>query len=377
MVRSFRKSLAAAAATFALGCSAQPDAAPPATMAGSIHTAATREVAQTIAVAGTVRAATVSPLASRVMGDVVAVHVSEGDRVRAGQILLEIDEREASSNLARAVSGREEADRGLDAAEAALDAAEAQARVASATFQRFAALRERGSASAQEFDEMKARNEAAQAHVEAARQTRDRMTAAARGAAAGADQARTLAGYAQIRAPIDGIISARFVDPGAQAAPGMPLLVVEGGGGFRVEANVDETVDAKPGDRASVEIAGRRIPTRVSQRVSAVDPGTRTSLLKLELPGIIDAGSGSYARVLLRTGTRRALMIPADAVMQRGQLSTVFVISAEGKAQLRLVTLGERADGDVEILSGLAAGERFVTGNLSALREGVIVTGAS
>ena len=377
MYRFFSKSLAAAAAAFALACSAQPEAAPPATMRGSLHTAATREIARTIAVAGTVRAATVSPLASRVPGDVVAVHVSEGDRVRAGQLLVEIDEREASSNLTRAVSGRDEAERGLDAAEAALDAAEAQARVAAATFQRFAALRERGSASSQEFDEMKARHEAAQAQVEAARQTRNRMIAASRGAAAGAEQARTFAGYSKIRAPIDGIITARFVDPGAQASPGMPLLVVEGGRGFRVEANVDETVDAKPGDPAFIEIAGRRIPARVTQRVSAVDPGTRTSLLKLELPGIIDAGSGSYVRVLLRTGTRQALMIPADAIMQRGQLSTVFVISADGKAQLRLVTLGERADADVEILSGLAAGERFVTGNLSALREGVIVTGAS
>ena len=360
MFRLSIKGALIAGVLFTAACADQPEVKTPAKVAGRVEAVTLRTIPETTAVAGTVRAGTIAPLAARVMGDVVAVHVQEGDRVRAGQLLVEIDGREIAAQLDRARAGTDEARNALAGAEAALDAAEAQASLAEATFKRYDALRQRGSASAQEFDEVKSRRDAAAAQVERARRGRDQIRASIRGASAATQQAETFAAYTKIRAPIDGIVTARHVDPGAQAAPGMPLLVVESAGGLRVETTVDETTPVRAGDAAFVEIAGKRIAATITKVVPSVDPGTRSSLVKLALSDSRGVRSGSYARVLLPSGTRSALTIPVSAVAKRGQLSTVFVVGEDGAPRLRLVTLGEPAGEVVEILSGLAAGEKVV-----------------
>jgi multidrug efflux pump subunit AcrA (membrane-fusion protein) len=341
-------------------CAEEPEKKAAAPFTGRVETVALQNIAETTALAGTVRAGTIAPLSARVMGDVVAVHVQEGDRVRAGQLLIEIDGREIGAQLDRARAGTDEARNALAGAEAAVDAAEAQARLAEATFKRYEALRLRGSASAQEFDEMRSRREAAAAQAERARRSRDQVRASMRGASAATIQAETFAAYTKIRAPIDGIVTARHVDPGAQAAPGMPLLVVESTDSVRVETTVDEATPVRAGDAAFVDIGSRRIPAKVTQVVASIDPGTRTSLVKLALSDRAGVRSGSYARVLLATGTRSALTVPAAAIVKRGQLSTVFVVGDDGAPRLRLITLGERSAETVEVLSGLTAGEKVV-----------------
>lgn len=292
----------------------------------------------TRAIAGTVRSANVSPLAARVIGNVVRVHVAEGDRVRKGQVLIEIDPREARAQTGAASSG--------------IAAAEAHANLAETTFRRYAALRERNSVSQQELDDVRARRDAAQAELSRAR--------------AMAAQAATFLDYSIIRAPMDGVVTARFVDPGAQAAPGMPLLTIEDATTFRVEATVPEELSVRPGDRVIVEAASpiEATVTRVQPNVDAI---TRASLVQI---GIREAlRPGSYVRVRFRTGERAALTVPPSAIVRRGQLTSVFVVDPEGVARMRLITVGD----DGEILSGVDAGERIVT-DASRVRDGVRVS---
>ena len=308
------------------------------------------------AVAGTVRSQTASTLAANVVGTVVRVAVAEGDRVRAGDVLVEIDAREPRAQAERARAGRDELER-------AIEAATASAQLAETTYRRFTALRERGSASQQEYDEARARHTAAQAEVA-------RLDAGRAGAQAAVTQATAVLGYSSVRAPSDGIITARFVDPGAQAAPGVPLVSVEEERATRVDATVPEGIAVAANTRAVVEAGEQRVEARVVRVQPSVDSTARSALVKLELARPLRAGT--YVKVAFPAGERSAIVVPAEALVRRGQLTSVFVVGRDAVARMRLVTAGAASGADVEVLSGLDAGESVVA-TPARVRDGVIV----
>jgi len=363
-----------AVAFFAAACAHPAVDAPRETIAARTEVVRASEIPETRAVAGTVRAATVSPLAAKVMGNVVRVLVREGDRVRAGQLLVEIDDRFAQAQSARSRAGGEAIKHAIDSASAAVSAADANAALAKTNFARFSALRERGSVSAAEFDDAKAKNDVAAAELERARRTREQLVSQKREATAATAQAGVSVDDSRIRAPIDGIVTARFVDPGAQAAPGMPLLTIEDDRRYRVEATVPEDVIVRPGDPVRIDCGETKIDAHVTQVVAAVDPASRSALVKIDLPPQQGLRSGAYANVVFTSGVRRSVTIPAAAVRKRGELASVFVVGSDGVARLRLVTIGEAAGDRIEILSGLDDGERIVTAISAALRDGVSVS---
>lgn len=322
-----------------LSCADQPAALTRRTVAAPTTLLQPATVAVTRAMAGTVRSTNVSTLSAKVIGNVVRVHVSEGDRVRAGQLLLEIDPREG-----RAQSG---------AANAAVAAAQANASLAETTYQRFAALRERKSVSQQELDDVKARRDAARAELDRVR--------------ASATQADTFLDYSFVRSPIDGIVTARFVDTGAQAAPGVPLLTIEDAGAFRVEATIPEDLVVRAGDKVTIEAGNAHVEGTVAHVQPSVDATTRSSLVKIDVGGAMR--SGAYVRVLFPTGERAALTVPASAIARRGTLTSVFVVGSDNVARMRLITVGANS----EVLSGLEPGERVVT-DASKVEDGVVVS---
>lgn len=314
-----------------------------------------------VAVAGTVRSTTTSTLAAKVMGNVARVLVSEGDGVRAGQVLLEIDARETQAAADRARAGVAEVEEAIDGAAAAVQAAAAGNTLAQTTLKRYTALRERGSVSPQEFDDVEARARVAAAELERAKRGYEQALAKRNEARAGLAEAETFAGYTEIRSPINGVVTARFVDPGSQAAPGMPLLMVEDPSSMRVEATLSEDLASRTraGDPVAVEISGKTINARVTRVVPAVDPSTRSALVKIDLPGAA-LRSGTYARVLFTTGSRDGVAVPLTSISSRGSLDSVMVVGSDSIARMRLVTLGDRIGDRVEVLSGLDAGERIV-----------------
>jgi len=338
----------ALAAMLVATCARESPRAEEPKFSGASTVALSETLPETRITTGTVRSTNVSPLAAKVMGNVTRVLVSEGDRIHAGDLLLEIDDREMRAKSAQATAGADEADQ-------AVAGARANADVMAATYKRFAALRERGSVSAQEFDEVAAKNSAAQAQLNQALARRMQ-------ARAGIREAETFLSYSQVRAPMDGIVTARMIDPGAQASPGLPLLTIEDDARYRVETTVDEELASRihVGDAVQFEVGQARapVPTHITNIVPAVDPTTRSALVKIELPKNSGLRSGTFVHVAFSIGTRSGITVPASAVQRRGQLTSVFVVDADGVARMRLVTLGEPAGERIEVLSGIDAGEK-------------------
>lgn len=356
---------------FALAaCGVRPSSEPPLPVSAPTMVVRAEALPQTRSVAGTVRAVNVSTLSATSVGNVTRVLVREGDRVRAGQLLVEIDSRAARAQLDRAYAGRESIERAIDAATASVAAAQTNADLAATNLRRFTALLERGSISRSEYDQAKANADVAAAEVERARRGREQLIAQRAEAGAAGTVASVHVDDASIRSPFDAIVTARFVDPGAQAAPGVPLLAIESAGRFRVETAAPEDLLVRAGDEALVEIGKRTIRARVARVVPALDASIRSATVHIDLPDDPSLRSGAFARVSFTTGQRRGISIPATAMRRQGGVVSVFVVDAKGIARLRLVTTGEESPAAVEILTGLDEGERIVAAIPAALRDG-------
>jgi RND family efflux transporter MFP subunit len=179
--------------------------------------------------------------------------------------------------------------------------------------------------------------------------------------------------YAKIAAPFAGIVTAKSVEPGNLATPGAPLLTIEQDGVYRLEASVDESRLPSALAGATVEVAlegvERKLNARVSEVVPAVDAASRSSIVKIDLPAIPQLRSGMFGRAFFPLGRRTVVVAPRAALVERGQLQSVFVVE-DGTARTRLITTGQRAKDAMEVLSGLNAGEKVVTPIPAGLQDG-------
>lgn len=314
---------------------------------------------------GTLRGRETAVVTSRVPGYVREIRVEAGDRVVAGAVLAVLDAPELAAQLRAAESAALEAETGQVEAEAALSAAKAELALASATYDRFLALRDQRAVTRQEFDEVEARHTAAEAQVAMAEARIDRSRSTRTRAEAGVASARAFDDYTRIQAPFAGRVLERRIDLGSMAAPGAPLFVVEQGA-LRAEVSVEESLAGKirPGDTARVS-AGTKSPPiegKVAEVVPSVDPISRVFLVKVDLPTSSSESlvAGSFARVTFRIGATSRLLVPRSAVIEKGQLHMVYVVEND-ESRLRLVTLGSEHGDDVEVLSGLSAGDRIVS----------------
>ena len=337
-----------------LGCTAHKEDAPPIreTVSNvSVLVVQKATVPDFVEAVGTVRAAQTSQLASQITGTITSISVREGDRVLSGQTLVAIDE-------AQQRAGVERANAGLLASQQDVAAAEADFTLATSTLARYQSLFDKKSVSPQEFDEVKARYAAAQARRESAHAGRAQAEAALA-------QARTTLQYTRVRAPFDGIVTARLVDAGSMATPGMPLIVVEDPTRFRLEATVDESVIgvARLGQAVPVtldNVPGKTFAGKVVKVISAADPTSRTFLVKIELPKAPELRSGVFGRARFPRGQRDALQVPNSAILEHGQLNGIYVVGSDQVASLRYITLGQSSEDKFEVLSGLETGERIV-----------------
>ncbi len=341
---------------------------------------------------GTIRSKTSSEISSRVMGSIIALHVREGDRVRRGQTLIEIDNRDAMTQISKARAGLieaqdalEEIERSARAAESAVAAAEANKRLAEATYNRYKTLAERRSVSRQEFDEAQAKHEVARAERERADRLLQMVAARKQQALARIDQARAdiagaqlLAGYARITSPINGIVTARQTDIGQIAAPGAPLLTIEDDACYRLEASVEESQIklTKIGDPVFVSIQAlgdTELAGSVAEIVPAADVASRSFTLKIDLPVEGDKSglrSGMFGRARFSRGQKPSITLPLSAVSVRGQLTSVYVVDGGGIARLRLIKTGKAYGDRVEVLSGLNEGEQIITSGAEQVSDG-------
>ncbi|MGA8541699.1 MAG: efflux RND transporter periplasmic adaptor subunit [Terriglobales bacterium] len=346
--------LAAAIVGGLSGCSNEGTVQPP--IAETVHSvsvlAAQRaESPDLLEAVGTIRAAQTSQLASQTMGNIVDLRVHEGDRVLRGQVLAIIDDAQLRAAADRATAAD-------TAAQQEVAAADSDLLLAQSTLTRYQTLYDRKSVSPQEFDEVKARYQAALAH-------RDMTRAGEAQAKAALAQALTSLSYTRIVAPFDGVITEKKVDPGMLASPGLPVFTIEGLGHYRLEAAVNENDlrYVRMGEQVPVVVDAFETPQqkgRVVQIVPAADSGTRSFLVKIELPADTRLRSGLFGRALFSRGNRSSLLIPKTAVVERGQMQGVYVLDQNRIANLRYVTLGKSIGSAVEVLAGLQEGERLV-----------------
>jgi RND family efflux transporter MFP subunit len=201
----------------------------------------------------------------------------------------------------------------------------------------------------------------------------DNAQAKARVAVASVAEAQTMLDYTKVTAPFAGVITRKHADVGDLATPGKPLLDMEDSTALRLEADVPEAVVGKLtlGDKLPVRIAAleKEFEGVVSEIAPAADPSSRTFLVKLDLPGTSGLRAGQFGRVAMPVGETSTLRVPASAVVQRGQMELLFVV-VDGKAQLRIVKTGKRIGSEVELVSGVSAGEKVVTEGAAGLVDG-------
>jgi RND family efflux transporter MFP subunit len=297
------------------------------------------------------------------MGYIREIHVQPGDRVRAGQLLVTMDARDLESTVRQAQAGEVEARSAIAEADNGIAAAKAQLALAQVTFKRMESLHKQTSISDQELDEARARLRTAEASLEMTRSKRAQIDAKVAQAKQGVESAGVMQSYTRVHAPFTGVVTDKPAQTGQLAVPGMPLLTMEQAGGYRLEAPVEESLlgSVRIGQkvRVALDSSGRTIDGRVDEIVPSVDAQSRAFLVKVALAPVPNLQSGSFGRLIIDRGARESLAVPVEAISQRGELQSVFVVE-NGIARTRMVTVGSRREGKAEILSGLTAGDRLI-----------------
>jgi RND family efflux transporter MFP subunit len=366
----YRISLVTALVLALTGCSAtkndseKKEATPPTVVKGvTLETMKTASLPDTLEVVGTVRSRTSAVVSARVPGTITVLKVREGERVTKGQLLIQLEARENQFSSAAA-------DAGLDETRRALEEARARKNLADATFERYNMLFTEQAVTRQEF-------EVKQTEKELAAQGVARAEARLKQSREAAQAAGTLAGYTRIVAPISGIITTRQADVGSTVFPAQPLMTIEDEGNYQLELALPESIATKvrPGTlvQVSLDSVNSSFTAKIAEIVPSADPASRTFIAKI---GLSQKGvtSGMFGRGAVSLGTVSNGMLAAKkSVVERGALTSVWVVDSANIARMRLVRTGKIAGDRVEILSGLSDGERVVVTGVEKVSEGAKV----
>jgi len=333
---------------------------------------------------GNVQAFTDSPIYARSSGYLKQWNVDIGGHVKAGQVLATIDAPELDQQVRQAKATIQQTQASLDQAIANQQQGKANEEIARVTAQRWQNLVTKGAVSRQENDQYQAQYQAQVANLNALEQA----IAAARSniAVAEADLGRLqeMQNYETVKAPFDGIITARNIDVGALINAGnggaaQELFHVASTARLRVYVSVPQADSraAVPGLKSYLtlsEFPGRRFPGELVRTAGAIDPATRTLLTEVDVDNASgELRPGAYAEVhLMIPEGSRALILPVSALIFRSEGLRVGVVR-EGKAELVPVILGKDYGNEVEVVSGLAENDLVISNPSDSLASGSTV----
>ena len=297
-----------------------------------------RTVPDAASVVGSVQPRRRTEVSAQLLARIKDVKVRPGDAVKPEQELILLDDRELLAQQAEA--------------QATVTVAEADLLVRKTDFARAQVEREKGVIGTGEY-----------ARYEGAVKVAEAQVKRAKGAVGRLDVQLT---YTKILATARGVVGDRYADPGDVAAPGKPLMMVYDPAELELHANVPESLapDVREGQKLTLEIeaAGLRgVTGMVREVVPHAQQVSRSVTVKVTLPAALPSAKpllpGMFGRVSIPTGTVERLFVPRSAVRLVGQLDLVEVAGADGLLARRFVRIGPPAGDDIEILSGLSAGE--------------------
>jgi len=305
-----------------------------------------------LALPGTLQGFVQAPIAARASGYLKRWHKDIGTRVKQGELLAEIETPEIDQQLSQAMAARQQAASSLD--------------LARSTLERWESLRRKDVVSQQEVDERRSAEAQARANLAAADANVERL--------------KQLEGFKRVLAPFAGVITKRNVDVGdlidAGGGAGRALFVLAQTDPLRVYVNVPQSYAqlVKPGQHVVVtqtELRGSGFKGEIVRTAASIDATTRTMQVEINLPnkdGVLLPGA--FVQVALELLPSGVMTIPTNALMIRAEGMRVAAVGADNRVQLRAVRVGRNYGEAIEILDGVAAGERLVLNPPDSLNDG-------
>lgn len=280
---------------------------------------------------GTVRPKLRASVEAKISARIERLEVTPGQAVKNGEVLAILDAREVQARL--------------DQARALLSQAEKD-------FQRLQPLLQSNAISRQDFDAAEAKQRVAKSAL---------------------SEAETMLAHMKIIAPFDGIITRKLADVGDLAMPGKPLVEIESPTTLRFESDVPEALIDRMNMGLTLPVTlnavARPVTGTVAEIAPVADPGSRTYLVKLDLPQVAGIRAGQFGRVKVTVGESDVPLAPVSAVKVRGQMEMVHLF-ADGRVQSRIVKTGKQLANQIEIISGLDGGETLIIQSSAALKDG-------
>lgn len=331
---------------------------------------------------GNIRARVSVELASKLPGNISAVPVETGDKVRAGDVVVRVDDTQIRSEI----SSLKASIRGVQDEKRAVAASYGYAK---SNFERIKKLFSEEAATRDEFDRAESKFTNLQSRMAA-------LDERATSLKAGLKAAWNQLSYLVIKSPVNGSVVRRNVDPGTYVNPGVPLIIIDSmDDGNWFEAGIDSALleIVKPGMQVTLVFPQRNLSikaniAKVSRRIME---GNQAFSILVD-PGDAKLNPGEFGRVYVSTGSVEKTLIPSASVIDRGGLKGVFVINKEGFAEWRVIRTGqkwfcrdaengcmpyvsvpgkeEESSAFVEALAGIEPGEKIIVSNLDSVKEG-------
>lgn len=322
-------------------------------VAATVNQVAEANSSKYVSASGKIEAENSANVSTRMMGYITSIKVKTGQKVSKGQLLATVNNTDLQAKRAQAEAG-------ITQATAAYNSAKKD-------YDRFVVLLGQKSASQKEMDNVATQFEMAKAGLEAAKQMKNEVMAQF--------------SYANITAPFSGTITNTFVKEGDMANPGMPLMSLEGNTKLQAIVMVSESEISQIKNGMAADIMVKSIDKSFKGNVIEVSSSAKNTggqyIVKLSLENANESIlSGMFANVVFPveksnvTAKNRMILVPRKAIINQGQLNGIYTVNNDRIAVLRWLRLGKTFGDQVEVLSGLSAGENYIIEAQSKLYNG-------
>jgi RND family efflux transporter MFP subunit len=356
---------------------AQNDALPDVTVVAAKKASAMGD----LVLPGNIQAVTEAPILARAEGYVQRRYVDIGDRVTPGQLLAVVEAPDLDQQVRQAQAAVEQAQADLARANAALEQGKANESIAKVTAVRWDNLVKRGAVSKQDNDQYQAQYQAQAANVKALERAVDAAKGNISAMQANVGRLSEMQGYLSVRAPFAGVVTLRNVDVGTLVNTGSTMLFrIAQTNLLRTYLNVPQSSasDVHVGQTASLatpELPERKFTGAVTRTANALDPSSRTLLVEVQVPN--PEGKllpGMYVDVDLHLPRKDPpILLPSDTLTVRPEGTLVAALDSANAVHFQHVVLGRDFGSQIEILSGVNAGQRVIANPNDSVQEGVKV----